>query len=59
MCAGAAVFFKVKKVVIGENKNMSGREEFLRQHGIEVVILNNQACDELMTDFITNKPHLW
>lgn len=59
MCAGAAIFFQVKRIVIGENKNMSGREEYLRQHGIEVIVLNDQVSTKLMTDFITNQPQIW
>jgi cytosine deaminase len=59
MCAGAAIYFQVKRVVIGENKNMTGREEYLRSHGIEVIVLNDEKCEKLMTDFINDQPHVW
>lgn len=42
MCAGAIAWFKVKKCVIGDSKNMDGREGFLRGHGIEVVALQSR-----------------
>ncbi|PON19976.1 cytidine and deoxycytidylate deaminase zinc-binding region [Trichoderma gamsii] len=59
MCAGAMVFFGVRKVVIGENKNMAGREGYLRSHGIEVVVLGDERCERLLDDFIRNKPDIW
>ena len=59
MCAGAAIYFQVKRVVIGENKNMSGREELLRSHGIEVIVLNDEECEKLITDFKANQPQIW
>jgi cytosine/creatinine deaminase len=51
MCAGAMIWFKVAKVVIGDAVNMTGREELLRSHGIEVVVLNDQRCLDLLTDY--------
>ena len=51
MCAGAAIWFKVGRVVIGENSSMSGREELLKSHGIDVVLLDNQECKDLVAEF--------
>lgn len=59
LCAGAVVQFGVKKVVVGESKNFQGAAEFLRQHGVEVVELDNKDCYELMRRFIKNNPGLW
>lgn len=59
MCAGAAMMFQVKRVIIGENKNMSGREELLRDNGVEVVVLNDHKCEEMMTKFIEEQPNIW
>src|SRR5438309_6032410 len=39
MCAGTVVQFGVRRVVIGEARNFPGNPEFLRTHGIEVVIM--------------------
>jgi Cytosine/adenosine deaminases len=59
MCTGACILYKVKRVVIGENKNFLGGEELLLNKGKEVVVLDNAECKELMTNFIKEKPELW
>ena len=59
MCAGTIVQFGIKRVVIGENANFGGNEEFLRQRGVEVVIADDPACRRLMKQFIDEKPALW
>ena len=53
------VLFGIKKVVIGENSHMSGREEFLRSHGMEVVVLDDQNCVKLLDEFIEKYPEQW
>lgn len=59
MCAGTVVQFNIKKVVVGENKTFAGAEDFMRQHGVEVINLNNKECIEMMEKFIREKPELW
>lgn len=59
MCTGACLLFKVKRVIIGENKNFLGGEQLLKDRGVEVVVLDNAECKELMTTFIREKPELW
>ncbi|PTU23344.1 hypothetical protein P175DRAFT_0499882 [Aspergillus ochraceoroseus IBT 24754] len=59
MCTGACILYKVKRVVVGENKNFMGGEEYLLNRGKEVVVLDNKECKELMEKFIKEKPELW
>lgn len=59
MCTGACILYKVKRVVIGENKSFMGGEELLLNKGKEVVVLDNAECKELMTNFMKEKPELW
>jgi hypothetical protein len=59
MCTGACILYKVKRVVIGENKNFLGGEELLLNKGKEVVVLDNAECKEFMGKFIAEKPELW
>lgn len=59
MCTGACILYKVARVVIGENKTFVGGEEYLKQRGVEVVVLQNAECEKLMQDFIKEKPELW
>ena len=58
-CAGAAVQFGIKKVIVGESKNFSGAREFMEEHSIEVVDLDENEIKEMMADFINKNPELW
>ena len=59
LCAGAVVQFGIKKVIVGESRTFGGAVEFMQQHGVEVIDLNNEECFQLMEDFIKAKPALW
>ncbi len=59
MCAGTIVQFGIRRVVVGEDKNFPGNIEFLKNHSVEVVLLNDAQCEELMQKFIGEKPELW
>lgn len=59
MCAGTIIQFGIKRVVIGENKNFEGNIEFLKNHGVEVHLLDDEKCTQLMDKFIQEKPELW
>ncbi|KAL3481231.1 cytidine deaminase-like protein [Aspergillus californicus] len=59
MCTGACILYKIKRVVVGENKNFMGGEEYLQKRGKEVVVLDNGECKEMMAKFIKEKPGLW
>jgi len=59
LCAGAVVQFGIKKVIVGENITFPGAEAFMKQHGVEVINLNNPDCIELMRTFIEKFPKLW
>ena len=59
MCTGACILYKVARVVIGENRTFVGGETYLKQRGVEVVVLQNGQCEELMRKFIQDKPEVW
>lgn len=59
MCTGAILLYGIKKVIIGENKTFLGSEELLKKNGVEVTVVNNQECIDLMEQFIENNPLLW
>jgi creatinine deaminase len=59
MCSGTIIQFGIEKVVIGENRNFPGNIDFLKKHGIEVLLLNDPECIALMERFIREKPQLW
>ena len=59
MCSGTIVQFGINSVVIGEAVNFPGNIDFLRQHGVDVLLLDDQDCTELMARFIRERPELW
>jgi cytosine/creatinine deaminase len=59
MCAGTVVQFGIPRVVIGENKSFSGNIEFLKEHGVDVTLLNDSDCESLMRKFVLENPDLW
>lgn len=59
MCSGTALLYKIPKVVIGENVTFQGPEEYVRSRGVELVILNDETCVQMMRDFIAARPGLW
>ena len=59
LCAGAVVQFGIKKVIAGESKTFLGASEFMRQHNVEIVDMNDAECIKMMTEFISANPELW
>lgn len=59
MCSGAVLLYKIPHVIIGENMTFQGPEEHLRSQGVEVEILDNQECFDLMQSFMQKYPQLW
>lgn len=59
LCSGAALLYKIPRIVMGENRTFRGAEELLRSHGVELVNLDSQVCVDLMAEFIRERPELW
>ncbi len=59
MCAGTIVQFKIGRVVVGDTVNSAGNVDFLRQNGVDVIVLNDPACIALVEKFRQEKPALW
>src|ERR1044072_6411353 len=59
MCSGAALLYKIPRIVIGENVTFKGPEEYVRSQGVKVEILSDPTCIELMRAFISARPELW
>ena len=59
MCTGAILLYKIPRVVIGENRTFYGGEDLLRSRGVDVVVLDDAECVELMAEFIAREPGLW
>ena len=59
MCSGAILLYGIPKVIVGENRTFMGEEELLRSRGVEVQVVDDPECIELMQRFIAEKPSLW
>lgn len=51
--------YKVGRVVIGENTSFIGGEDYLKQRGIEVIVLENKGMKEMMQKYIDDNPEIW
>jgi cytosine deaminase len=59
MCSGAMLLYGIPRVIVGENTTFTGEEELLRSRGVEVEVLQDKACIQMMQAFITERPELW
>lgn len=59
MCSGAILLYKIPRIVVGENRTFPGAEGTLRSRGVELHVLNDRECIEMMRDFIESNPELW
>jgi len=59
MCSGAILLYGIPRIIIGENKSFLGEEALLKSRGVDVMVVDNQECKDMMTSFITNNPELW
>lgn len=59
MCSGSILLYGIPKVVIGENRTFCGEEDLLRSRGVDVSVLQDQRCIEMMERFIRKNPGLW
>ena len=59
MCAGTIIQFKIPRVVGGEARTFDGELELLRSRGVEVVVLDDQRCVDMMHAFQSAHPELW
>lgn len=59
MCTGTALLYRVPRVIVGENQNFMGAEALFRQNGIELIVLNDSECIQMMSDFVRQHADLW
>lgn len=59
MCSGAILLYSIPRVVIGENRTFFGAEDHLRRRGVQLEVVDDQRCVEMMERFIAEHPDLW
>ncbi|MFF3491248.1 nucleoside deaminase [Streptomyces sp. NPDC002795] len=58
-CSGLVRQFGISRVIIGEARTFHGGHDWLAEHGVEVVLLDDPECVGMMEEFIAAKPELW
>src|SRR3954469_11415079 len=58
-CSGLVRQFGIGRVIIGEAATFHGGHDWLAEHGVEIVLVDDPECVRLMRDFIEKNPALW
>jgi cytosine deaminase len=58
-CSGLIRQFGISRVVIGEAQTFYGGHDWLAENDVEVVLLDDPECVDLMARFIAEKPEVW
>jgi len=59
LCAGAAVQFGIKKVIVAESRNFPGARVFMEEHGIEVIDLDDRDWAVFFKNWCDVNSALW
>lgn len=59
MCSGIILLYGIPRVVVGENRTFMGDEKLLRSRNVELLVLDNEDCYNLMQQFIREQPEIW
>src|SRR5271167_5236512 len=59
MCSGAILLFQIPRVVVGEAETFEGDLGFLADRGVEIVLLEDEACVAAMREFQQRYPDVW
>src|SRR5262244_3074278 len=59
MCTGMSLLYKIPKVIIGENQTFKGAEDLFAAKGVQLSVLQDRECIEMMRSFIKNRPDIW
>jgi cytosine/creatinine deaminase len=59
MCTGTALLLRIPRVIVGENRTFLGAEDLFAAHGVELIVLQDPECIELMRAFIQAHPDIW
>ena len=59
MCSGTVLLYKIPRVVVGENRTFQGPEDYVRSRGVDVQVVDDPTCVDLMERFQRAHPELW
>ena len=58
-CSGLIRQFGISRLVIGEEQTFVGGHDWLAEHGVDVVILDDRRCVDLLGRYISATPEIW
>jgi cytosine deaminase len=58
-CSGLVRQFGIGRVVVGDDQNFLGGQDWVAEHGAELTVLNDPELIEVMAKFIADNPDLW
>jgi cytosine/creatinine deaminase len=58
-CSGLIRQFGISTVIVGESRSFRGGIDWLRENGVKVVDLHEEACVRMLTDYIAKNPEIW
>ena len=58
-CSGLIRQFGIGRVIVGDDVNFVGGQDWVAEHGAEVVVLNDAGLIATMADFIAGNADLW
>jgi len=59
MCTGTTLLYQIPRVIVGENRNFLGAEDLFLHRGVDLIVLDDQECIQMMREFIKASPDLW
>ncbi len=59
LCVGAIIFFTIPKVVIGEKSIIRERRHTCQSRGVEVAVLNDPGCIQMLREVYEHNPGIW
>lgn len=58
-CSGLVRQFGIGRVIVGEDVNFLGGQDWIAEHGAHVTVVNDPDLIAMMGDFIAQHPALW
>ena len=58
-CSGLVRQFGIGTVIVGESETFQGGIDWLRENGVEVIVMNSAECIDMLSDFIAKYPEVW
>lgn len=58
-CSGLVRQFGIGRVVVGDDENFLGGQDWVAEHGAELTVINDPGMIAVMAKFIAENPALW